>query len=135
MTISHLLDTSVFSQPIKNQPNVNVIERWSELGDRVLCTGAICLAEVLQGLEYRGSEKYWKRYKALLMNRYPVLMFDQQVAQTYAKLSAELKRTGKPKPVMDLLIAAIAKQHDLIIATLNVRDFAGIPGIRIEDWS
>ena len=53
----------------------------------------------------------------------------------YTKLSAELKRTGKPKPVMDLLIAAIAKQHDLIIATLNVRDFEGIPGIRVEDWS
>jgi len=135
VTITHLLDTSVFSQPIKDRPNSNVIERWSELGDSVICTCSICLAEVLQGLEYRESDKYWRRYRAILMNRYPVLMFDQQVAQTYAKLAAELKRTGKPKPVMDLLIASVAKHHDLTVATLNVRDFEGISSVRIEDWS
>lgn len=135
MMISHLLDTSVFSQPIKDYPNENVLERWSSVGDSAVCTSSICLAEVLQGLESRESAKYWARYKALLMNRYPVMIFDQQVAQTYAKLAAELRRTEKPKPVMDLLIASIAKQHDLIIATLNIRDFIGIPGVRIEDWS
>jgi predicted nucleic acid-binding protein len=36
---------------------------------------------------------------------------------------------------VDLLIAATAKQHDLVIATLNAKDFEDIPGLRVDDWS
>ena len=38
----------------------------------------------------------------------------------------ELQRTGRPKLIVDLLIAATAKQHGLIVATLNLRDFGCI---------
>lgn len=50
-----LLDTSVWSQPIKDRPLEHVLERWSQVGDEQVCTSAICLAEVLQGLEDRAS--------------------------------------------------------------------------------
>jgi tRNA(fMet)-specific endonuclease VapC len=35
---------------------------------------------------------------------------------------------------MDLLIAATARAHDLILVTHNVRDFAPIGGLKLEDW-
>lgn len=132
--LTHLLDTSVFSQPIKDRPVSGVLERWGDLGEESVCTAAICLAELLQGLEDRGSEKYWRRYRELLRNRYPVLSFDAAVAGTYGRLAAELRRQGRPRPALDLLIAATAKQHGLIVATLNPKDFAGIPGLAVEDW-
>lgn len=64
-----------------------------------------------------------------------MLPFDQQAARTHAELASELRRQGKPKPVVDQLIAATAKQHDLVIATLNAKDFEDIPGLRVDDWS
>jgi predicted nucleic acid-binding protein len=35
----------------------------------------------------------------------------------------------------DLLIAATALEHGLIVATLNVRHFSMIAGLSWEDWS
>jgi predicted nucleic acid-binding protein len=34
-----------------------------------------------------------------------------------------------------LLIAATAKAHSFILATLNPRHFIGIEGLAVEDWS
>ena len=131
----YLLDTSVFSQPIKDRPMQRVMDRWSALRDNTLCTSAICVAEVLQGLEDRGSDKYWRRYREILAGRYPVLAFDGNVAKVFGKLATALKHRGQPKPSMDLLIAATAKRHGCIVATLNARDFVGMPGVAVEDWS
>ena len=112
-----------------------VMDRWSALRENTLCTSAICVAEVLQGLEDRGSDKYWRRYREILAGLYPVLAFDGNVAKVLGQLATALKRRGQPKPAMDLLIAATAKRHGCIVATLNARDFVGMPGVAVEDWS
>ena len=135
VALSYLLDTTVFSQPIKDHPLDPVLERWSRIGDAAVCTSAICLAELLQGLEARGSAKYWRRYREILEVKYTVLPSDTSAASAYGELYGELRRRGEPKPTVDLMIAASAKCHGLIIATLNSRDFHGIPGIAVEDWN
>ena len=135
MAATHLLDTTVLSQPIKNSPSAAVMDRWSDLGDSAVCTSAICVAELLQGLEIRQSKKYWRRYRELLENRFVALPFDQSVALVFGKVSAVLRSRGEPGPVVDLLIASTAIRHKLIIATLNTNHFDGIPGLHIEDWS
>ena len=135
MPLTHLLDTSVLSQPIKDQPLPHVLERWSALGDEAVCTSAICIAEILQGLESRASAKYWRRYRKLIQDRYRVLPFDADVAATFARLGAELSRQGTPRPALDLMIAATASHHGLVVATLNARDFGPISGVAVEDWA
>lgn len=135
MALTHLLDTSVFCQPIKDRPAEEVLDRWSRLGEPVVCTSAVCLAEVLQGLEQKKSEKYWRRYRELLLGRYPVLAVDESVAAHYARLSAGQRAAGRPIPVLDLFIAATARRYGLIVATLNARHFISIPDIDVEDWS
>ena len=35
----------------------------------------------------------------------------------------------------DLRIAAIALESQLTVATANVRDFARVPGLAVEDWT
>jgi predicted nucleic acid-binding protein len=135
MPVTHLLDSSVFSQPIKDKPVQAALDRWSLLGDAAVCTAAMCLAEVLQGLKQRDSKKYWRRYHEFLEDRYEVLPFDTAVADTFASLSADLLKMGNRKPAVDLFIAATAKHNSLIVATLNTRDFVGIPGLAVEDWS
>ena len=44
-------------------------------------------------------------------------------------------RKGNPRPVIDLLIAATAKNHGLVLATLNYRHFEGVDGLAVENWS
>ncbi|MFH0878631.1 MAG: type II toxin-antitoxin system VapC family toxin [Lentisphaerota bacterium] len=134
MPLSHLLDTSILSQPIKDKPLADVLDRWSDLGDERVCTSALCLAEIVQGLRDRESAKYWRRYRDLIENQYQILSFDAAVADTFSSLASDLRRRGQPKPAIDLMIAATASCHGLVLATLNARDFTGIPGLVVENW-
>lgn len=135
MSLTHLLDTSVYCQPIKKKPLAVVEKYWRTIGDQAGCISVICEAELLQGLEAKNSRKLWKAYESILKNRLIILPIDIKVAETYAKLANTMKTKGKPRPVFDLLIAATAKTHGLIVATCNYSDFSCIEGIAVENWS
>jgi predicted nucleic acid-binding protein len=51
----------------------------------------------------------------------------------YGEVKAELARLGKPIPDNDLWIAAVARQHDLPLATRDAH-FALVPGLKTLAW-
>jgi tRNA(fMet)-specific endonuclease VapC len=63
-----------------------------------------------------------------------ILDVTSTVAQKFGELRAGLLDVGRPTPEIDLWIAATALVHDLTLVTHNSRDFAQIPGLRLEDW-
>lgn len=132
--ITHLLDTSVYSQPLKPTPHPGVVARWQALGDARLAISVIAEAEVRYGLALKGSAKLEAAYERILRSRLPVLPVDEAVGAAFATLKATQQKLGKRVPDLDLLIAATAQVHHLIVATLNVRHFELITGIRLEDW-
>jgi len=134
MALTHLLDTSVYSQPLRDQPHEIVLQRWSSLDENAIAISALVHAELMQGLRARNSKKFWTRYHELLDGCYPILPFDRMVADTYAGLVVELQNAGRPKPAIDLMIAATALHHGLILVTLNIKDFDGIPGLSTACW-
>lgn len=56
--------------------------------------------------------------------------FDAAAASMFRNLRLQKNRAGS----MDLKIASIAVSLDCVLLTANTRDFAGIPGLRIENW-
>jgi len=139
MPVTHLLDTSVYSQPIKRLPVQTVMNRWQALGDTAVVTSVICEAEVLFGIHNEKSKnsttKIHERYAALLKGKCDLLPVDETVAEIYAEMRHNLKSLNRTVPDMDLLIAATAKANNLIVATLNTKDFTVIHGVTVEDWS
>jgi len=135
MSSSHLLDTSVYCQPLKPKPLSSVEKRWRALGDEALTVSAICEAEVLYGLELKQSARLHSLYAQLLKGRIPVLPVDAAVAKTFSIMKATCRRKGFCASDFDLLIGATAKAHGLILATLNARHFRGMEGLAFEDWS
>jgi predicted nucleic acid-binding protein len=133
--LRYLLDTSVYSQPIKEISIPMVLQRWGQLPYENVATSSICEAEVLKGLEWRGSRQLWTKYEMILQGKCVVIPFDQPCAVQFAKISAQLRKKGHTRDNMDLLIAATARAHGLIVATLNAKHFAGIEGVAVEDWS
>lgn len=63
-----------------------------------------------------------------------VLPFDLESAAIYGKLHASLESAGTPLAEPDLRIAAICVRHEATLATGNVRHFARVPDLVVEDW-
>lgn len=70
----------------------------------------------------------------VLLSDLVVLDVDAQVARRFGQLRAALLDAGQPTAEMDLLIAATALEHGLVLVTHNVVDYANIAGLTIEDW-
>lgn len=133
--ITHLLDTSVYSQRLKRRPIDSVVRRWAANGDNRLAISTICEAELLFGLEKKGSERLWCEYKEFLKDKLVILPLDRKAIEAYAEVKAILLSQGRSVGEMDLLIGATALANGLRLATLNLRDFSKIPGLVVEDWS
>lgn len=134
MAITHLLDTSVYSQPLKPTPHPGVVARWQALGDAHLAISVITEAEVRYGLMLKGSANLEAAYERILRDRLPVLPVDEVVGATFARLKATQHQLGKRVPDLDLLIAATAQAHQLVVVTLNIKHFELIAGMRLEKW-
>ena len=63
-----------------------------------------------------------------------VLPFDPRAAEAYGRLRAELEREGRRLGEPDLRIASIALSRGVTLVTGNVRHFARVPGLVVEDW-
>lgn len=135
MSATHLLDTSVYSQPLKRTPHAVALSRWNALGDSRLVVCTICEAEVLFGIERNAALRQAKLFQTVLQHRLQILPICSKIAQSYAKLRADCESKGRAVADMDLLIAAAAHAHSLTIATLNMRHFGMIDGLAVEDWS
>jgi toxin FitB len=133
--VTHLLDTSVYCQPLKPRPMGGVISRWNLLGDAALTTSVIADAEVQFGLRLKASAKLWNAYQSILRGRIPILTVDDLVGESFALLKEQQQKKGQPRADLDLLIAATARRHRLIVATLNFKHFDGLDGVVAEDWS
>jgi tRNA(fMet)-specific endonuclease VapC len=133
--MKYLLDTSVYSQPLRRAPLPQVIRKWEEVGDAACCISVFCEMEVLQGIKISGSEKLLDMYNSILKNRIPVFPFTGEEAEIYADIQARLIQTGIRRPVIDLCIAATSIAQGCTLVTLNTKDFSSIPGLLLDDWS
>jgi tRNA(fMet)-specific endonuclease VapC len=61
---------------------------------------------------------------------YVVVPFDEAAARQFDDLRSQKLRIG----TMDLKIAATAIVNQALLLSANHRDFAAIPGLRVENW-
>ena len=102
MSFSHLLDTSILSQPLKDRPIRSVQRRWTPERSRRFCTSSICQAELLRGLERRQSAKLWHRFDEYVLSEIEVLPFGSQEASVYGRICGRLSTEGTGRGFADL---------------------------------
>lgn len=60
--------------------------------------------------------------------------FDDNAAEWYGKIRADLSAKGTPIGHNDLLIAATALTHQLTLITHNTREFSRVEQLQMADW-
>ncbi len=127
-----LLDTNTCIYIINNRPP-NVLERFRKYKAGEVGISSIAASELTYGVAKSGSVK---NRKALDMFLAPlkVLPFDSQCLWFYADLRASLEKKGLTIGAMDTLIAAHALSIDGTLVTNNLKEFARVPKLKLENW-
>jgi tRNA(fMet)-specific endonuclease VapC len=120
-----LLDTNILIY-LAERESEPVLARAEQCGPGELATSAIVLAEFARGINWTAHRA--EETLALLLERVPVLPFNEAAARSYGRLPFVRHR-------FDRLIAAHALALDVTLVTANVPDFVGVSGLRVEDWS
>jgi len=64
----------------------------------------------------------------------PIAPFTEEAAHVAGQVRAILKQNGTPIGPYDVLIAGDALSEGAVLITNNIREFARVPGLTVEDW-
>ncbi len=123
--MTFLVDANVLSEATRPAPNSKVIE-WLRRNERALAVDPIILGEIRFGIHVLPAGKRRRRLETWFdegVARIVCVPWDAATGLRWAKLLAELRRSGKSLPIKDSLIAATALAHGFIVVTRNTRDF------------
>lgn len=130
----YLLDTSMCSASLKARPGARIHTRLAQLSGQLFVSRLSC-AE-LYALGYRANAKQLDRIDDLL-NELNILEFDDACAREYGRLHARIAERGLAAGRADLMIAATAVVHALVLVTHD-KDFqlvaTVVPELQLEDW-
>jgi predicted nucleic acid-binding protein len=126
-----LLDTSIAILLRDADPRIN--DRVAAL-DRLPALSILTVVELEGGVASSNLGRAQRR-RAVdeMLAILPVLPFGTAEAAAYGRIVADVG-FSRPK-IIDRMIAAQAIMVGATLATLNPRDFRGIRGLRMEDWS
>jgi tRNA(fMet)-specific endonuclease VapC len=131
--MKYLLDANTCIR-LLNQDNARVAQRYRACQPADIAMCSVVRAELLYGA--RRSARVEFNLKRLEIFAAPLqsVPFDDRCAHDYGLIRADLASQGRPIGANDLMIAAIARAHDLILVTHNTGEFSRVVGLRIEDW-
>ena len=130
-----LIDTSIFVAWERKQLTEDDVRRLA--GDEDLALSAITASELLHGVHRGDSAQRRGRRQAFvdaILSTLPVLPIDLAVSRRHAQVWADLRARGEIIGAHDLLIAATALVHTLVLATRNQREFGRVEGLRVAMW-
>lgn len=132
MMLRYMLDTNICIYAIKNRP-AEVREKFNQQADR-LCISTVTLTELLYGAEKSATPAHNLGVVESFVARLKILLFDERAASHTAQMRALLEKTGQPIGSYDTMIAGHARSLGLTVVTNNLREFACVPGLLMENW-
>ncbi|MBI4729248.1 MAG: PIN domain-containing protein [Acidobacteria bacterium] len=130
----YCLDTDILSALCRPNPPAPLIRRLGAVPPDEQCTTAINAAEMIYGAARRGGSLLGKRVRRALRSAGAIMPFDAAAADVYGVLRARLESEGRRLDEPDLRIASIALARDFVVVTGNVKHFARVSELRVENW-
>ena len=127
--MNYLLDTCVLSELVKRKPDTQVLNWIAARQADELYICAMTWGELQRGVaklpeSRRHSEltQWLQELESGFAGR--ILVFNQHVAQIWARMVVQAEARGKSIAAFDSIIAATAQAYTCQLVTRNVRDFA-----------
>jgi tRNA(fMet)-specific endonuclease VapC len=128
--LSHLLDTNVCIDFLLGRSAPLAQRMAASLG--ALAVSAVTAAELRVGSRMSADPDGDMRRIDTFLSLMQVVAFDDAASHIYANV---VRQVGVRRRGFDRLIGTQALALGLILVTRNDRDFADIPGLKVEDWT
>ena len=119
----YLADTSVVSELVKQTPDAGVMQWLRSVA--LMAISAVTVEEAHFGLAWQPNARKLGLFNAIVQSLHAVYPITESIAQRAGLLRGQFQAQGITRSTPDMLIAATAQEHLLVIATRNVRDFMG----------
>jgi predicted nucleic acid-binding protein len=140
--IGWLLDTNVIAELIRPTGEPRVKAWAAAQAERTLHLSVLTLGEYEKGIHHLAEDDprrvLFKNTRDALEARFAdrLLPVSHAVVLRWGAISGAVKRTtGHPPSVIDTLLAASALEHDLYLATRNVRDVRHSGAALFNPWT
>jgi tRNA(fMet)-specific endonuclease VapC len=131
--LKFMLDTNICIFTVKNKPDMVRLAFNQRQGQ--LCVSMITAMELIYGAEKSAAPARNQSVIEGFLARLEVLDYDRAAAANTGQLRAELAKIGMPIGPYDAMIAGHARSQGLVLVTNTTREFARVPGLRLEDWT
>lgn len=130
----YLLDSNAVTSLInRREPLIERVRSARRQGFRIgTCEPVV--AELYYGLELSSSrDKNMVRLRRGL-SRIICWPLDRRASKAYGRLAAELRRSGRPMQVIDIMMASIALSLGNCTVITTDSDLSAVPGLDVENW-
>lgn len=131
--MAYFLDTNVCVQLLRDESST-IATRLASHRPRNIKIPSMVRAELLLGAVKSSRPQTAGKAVARLLAPLELVAFGAEAADAYASVRAELEKQGQLIGPNDLIIAATVLAAGGTLVTHNVREFARVPGLRVEDW-
>lgn len=124
-----ILDTNALSAYLDNTAAVvEIVSRASEIAIPVIVAG-----EFGFGIGRSRYREAYERSLQRMLERCTVLDVGIETARHYAAIRLELRAAGTPIPANDVWIAALSRQHSMVVMSRDSH-FDFVAGLRRRVW-
>ncbi|MGZ3489741.1 MAG: type II toxin-antitoxin system VapC family toxin [Isosphaeraceae bacterium] len=130
----YLLDCNHLSASLRRvSPVRERIHQGRRAGHRFIsCYPVLCELEV--GIQQTPNPDDNRRRLAQLLRHVRLWPLDTETTRLYGAVYLELRRQGRVLSQVDIMLAALARQHKLIVLTTD-RDFEAFSDLAVENWA
>ena len=129
----YMLDTDICIYTINERPSA-VLHAFRQFQSAGLGVSSVTAAELFFGVARTGSQRNLDALRRFLATL-EIAAFDAQAAEVSGSMRAWLASQGTPIGPYDSLIAAHAHALGVTLVSNNTREFARVPGLRVENWA
>ncbi len=130
----YLLDINIRVLLIR-QRSQTVLKKLTRHSFNDIAVSAITVAELQYGVTKSANSIQNQQALDYFLLHLTIMPFDESIAARNGEIRVYLESQGTPIGAIDTLLAAQAISHRLIFVTNNVREFARVPGLTVEDWT
>jgi tRNA(fMet)-specific endonuclease VapC len=84
-------------------------------------------------VENSGQKEANRRKLVSLLPQFSIWRYEGDEAREFGRLRVELNQQGTPIPIVDVMIAAIARANNLVVVSAD-HYFNFVRGIKVENW-